>query len=122
MVAHLVHRSDEGQLAVVAVLLERGSENPFIQTIWNNLPLEKKTSVTPPNTLLDLSTLLPSTRSYYTYMGSLTTPPCTEEVLWLVMKQPVQVSQEQINIFSRLYRNNARPIQPGNGRLVKEDR
>ncbi len=122
MVAHLVHRSDEGQLAVVAVLLERGSENPFIQTVWNNLPLEKKTSVTPPNTLLDLSTLLPSTRSYYTYMGSLTTPPCTEEVLWLVMKQPVQVSQEQINIFSRLYRNNARPIQPGNGRLVKEDR
>jgi carbonic anhydrase len=122
MVVHLVHKSDEGQLAVVAILLERGTENPFIQTVWNNLPLEQKTSVTPPDTLLDLSNLLPSTRSYYTYMGSLTTPPCTEDVLWLVMKQPVQVSQEQINIFSRLYRNNARPIQPIGGRLIKEDR
>ena len=122
MVVHLVHKSDEGQLAVVAILLERGNENPFIQTVWNNLPLEQNSSVTPPSTLLDLSTLLPSTRSYYTYMGSLTTPPCTEDVLWLVMKQPVQVSQEQINIFSRLYRNNARPIQPSAGRLIKEDR
>lgn len=122
MVVHLVHKSDEGQLAVVAVLLERGSENPFIQTVWNNLPLEQNSSVSPPSAMLDLSTLLPATRSYYTYMGSLTTPPCTEDVLWLVMKQPVQVSQEQINIFSRLYRNNARPIQPSAGRLIKEDR
>jgi carbonic anhydrase len=55
-------------------------------------------------------------------MGSLTTPPCSEGVLWLVMKQPIQVSQDQINIFSRLYRNNARPIQPSGGRLIKEGR
>ena len=61
-------------------------------------------------------------RNYYTYMGSLTTPPCSEGVLWLVMKQPVQVSPDQINIFSRLYRNNARPIQPAGGRLIKEGR
>ena len=122
MVVHLVHKSDDGQLAVVAVLLERGTENPFIQTLWNNLPLEKNTPVQPPTTMIDLSTFLPATRSYYTYMGSLTTPPCSEGVLWLVMKQPVQVSQDQINIFSRLYRNNARPIQPSGGRLIKEDR
>lgn len=122
MVVHLVHKSDEGQLAVVAVLLERGSENPFIQTLWNNLPLEKNTPVQPPSTAIDPATLLPATRSYYTYMGSLTTPPCSEDVLWLVMKQPVQVSLEQINIFSRLYKNNARPIQPLAGRLIKEDR
>ena len=122
MVVHLVHKSDEGQLAVVAVLLERGSENPFIQTLWNNLPLEKNVAVQPPTTQVDLASLLPPTRSYYTYMGSLTTPPCSEGVLWLVMKQPVQVSQDQINIFSRLYKNNARPIQPAAGRVIKEDR
>ncbi len=122
MVVHLVHKSDDGQLAVVAVLLERGNENPFIQTLWNNLPLEKNIAVQPPTTMVDLNTLLPATRTYYTYMGSLTTPPCSEGVLWLVMKQPVQVSQDQINIFSRLYKNNARPIQPAAGRLIKEDR
>ena len=55
-------------------------------------------------------------------MGSLTTPPCTEEVLWLVMRQPVQVSADQIATFARLYRNNARPIQPTFGRLIKESR
>lgn len=122
MVVHLVHKSDQGELAVVAVLLERGSENPFIQTLWNNLPLEKNAPLQPPSVIIDPSTLLPATRSYYTYMGSLTTPPCSEGVLWMVMKQPVQVSQEQINIFSRLYKNNARPIQPIAGRLIKEDR
>ena len=122
MVAHLVHRADDGQLAVVAVLLERGQENAFIQTLWNNMPLEKNLPVAPPATQVDLNTLLPATRNYYTYMGSLTTPPCSEGVLWLVMKQPVQVSPDQINIFSRLYKNNARPIQPAGGRLIKEGR
>ena len=122
MVVHLVHRSYEGQLAVVAIMLERGSENPFIQTLWNNLPLEKNTPVQPPSAVIDLAALLPATRGYYTYMGSLTTPPCTEGVRWLVMKQPIQVSADQINIFSRLYKNNARPTQPTAGRLIKEDR
>jgi carbonic anhydrase len=66
--------------------------------------------------------LLPEKRAYYTYMGSLTTPPCTEDVLWMVFKQPVQVSTQQIAVFGRLYPNNARPVQPNNGRLVKETR
>lgn len=122
MVAHLVHKADDGQLAVVAVLLERGSENPFLQTLWNNMPLDKNVPVEPPELSINPLNFLPVTRNYYTYMGSLTTPPCTEGVLWLVMKQPVQVSPEQIAIFSRLYRNNARPIQSGGGRLIKEGR
>lgn len=122
MSAHLVHRADDGQLAIIAVLLERGTENPFIQTLWNNLPLEKHLSVEPPSASIDLESLLPKSRNYYAYMGSLTTPPCTEGVLWLVLKQPVQVSPEQIDIFGRLYRNNARPTQPVAGRLIKEGR
>ncbi len=121
MVIHLVHKNDEGQLAVVAVLLEKGSEHALIQTLWNNMPLERDVDVTPAEPI-DLVQLLPEYRSYWTYMGSLTTPPCSEGVLWIVLKQPVQVSAEQVSIFSRLYRNNARPVQPLNGRLIKESR
>jgi carbonic anhydrase len=119
MVAHLVHKDADGRLAVVAVLLSRGAAQPLIQTIWNNLPLEKgeEQAVRTP---LDLKALLPAERQYYTYMGSLTTPPCTEGVLWMVMKTPVQVSAEQIGIFSRLYPMNARPVQSASGRLIKE--
>lgn len=121
MVAHLVHKSDDGQLAVVAVLLERGDENPFIQTLWNNLPLERNQEVRVASSI-DLNALLPAKRNYYTYMGSLTTPPCSEGVLWLVMKQPAAVSGDQISIFSRLYPRNARPIQSAAGRMIKEGR
>ena len=122
MVTHFVHKSEDGKLAVLAVLMEKGNENPFIQVLWNNLPLEKNQDVAPPSLVIDPAAFLPADRAYYAYMGSLTTPPCTEDVLWLVLKQPVQVSAEQIAIFSRLYRNNARPVQPGFGRLIKESR
>jgi carbonic anhydrase len=121
MVIHLVHRDDQGKLAVVAVLLEKGTENPTIQTLWNNMPLEVDQDVTP-SVAIDLNALLPENRAYYTYMGSLTTPPCTEDVLWMVFKQPMPVSADQVGIFSRLYRNNARPVQPSNNRLIKENR
>lgn len=121
MVIHLVHQDPEGKLAVVAVLLDKGLENPLIQTLWNHMPLEVDQDVTPA-VAIDLNALLPENRAYYTYMGSLTTPPCTEDVLWMVFKQPMPVSADQVAIFSRLYRNNARPIQPSNNRLVKENR
>jgi carbonic anhydrase len=121
MAVHLVHKSDEGQLAVVAVLLEKGSEHPLIQTLWNNLPLEQNIEVAPEEAI-DLNKLLPENRAYWTYMGSLTTPPCTEGVLWMVLKQPVQVAPEQVAIFSRVFRSNARPLQAVNGRLIKESR
>ncbi|MBB4845274.1 carbonic anhydrase [Paucibacter oligotrophus] len=119
MVAHLVHKDADGKLAVVAVLLERGRDQPLIQTIWNNLPLEKMEAL-PAQVSIDLNQLLPEDRAYYTYMGSLTTPPCSEGVLWMVLRQPVQLSMNQISIFSRLYPMNARPIQSGSGRLIKE--
>lgn len=119
MVVHLVHKDIDGRLAVVAVLLNRGAAQPLIQTVWNNLPLEKG-EPQPVRTPVDLNALLPAERQYYTYMGSLTTPPCTEGVLWMVMKTPVQVSAEQIGIFSRLYPMNARPVQAAGGRMIKE--
>ena len=119
MVAHLVHKDAEGRLAVVAVLLDRGSAQAIVQAVWNNLPLEKGDEVRA-GTRIDLSQLLPEDKRYYTYMGSLTTPPCSEGVLWMVMKQPVPISVEQVAIFSRLYPMNARPIQQADGRLIKE--
>ncbi len=122
MVVHLVHKDLDGRLAVVAVLLERGQAHPLVQTLWNNLPLEKNVDYTPEGVAIDLNQLLPGERSYYTYMGSLTTPPCSEGVLWMVMKQPAQLSAEQIGIFSRLYPMNARPVQSMRGRMIKESR
>ena len=119
MVAHLVHKDPEGRLAVIAVLLDRGSAHPLVQTVWNNLPLEKGTEMRVRNGL-DMNHLLPADRRYFTYMGSLTTPPCSEGVLWLVMQQPVPVATDQINVFSRLYPMNARPIQSASGRLIKQ--
>ena len=119
MSAHLVHKDAEGRLAVVAVLLERGGAQPVVQSVWNNLPLEKGEELAAP-TPIDLQQLLPADRGYYTYMGSLTTPPCSEGVLWMVMKQPVPVSAEQVGIFSRLYPMNARPVQSAAGRMIKE--
>ena len=122
MVAHLVHKDAQGRLAVVAVLLERGPDNqpqPLIQTVWANLPLEKGEPL-PAQVQIDLNQLLPAERGYYTYMGSLTTPPCSEGVLWMVMRQPVALSAQQLGIFARLYPMNARPLQAGSGRLIKE--
>ena len=119
MVAHLVHKDTEGKLAVVAVLLERGPAQGLVQTVWNNLPLEKNDEVSA-RVPMDLNELLPKDRRYFTYMGSLTTPPCSEGVLWMVMQQPVTVAPEQIAVFSRLYPMNARPIQSAAGRLIKQ--
>ncbi|WP_348696412.1 carbonic anhydrase family protein [Duganella fentianensis] len=119
MVMHLVHKDGEGKLAVIALLMERGRPQPVIQTVWNNLPLEKLDTMAP-SSVIDPIDLIPARRDYFTFMGSLTTPPCSEGVLWLVMKEPVQASPAQMALFARLYPMNARPIQPGSGRIIKE--
>lgn len=119
MVAHLVHKDAEGKLAVIAVLIEQGNAHPALQLVWNALPLEKgieQASSVP----IDLNQILPEQKQYFTYMGSLTTPPCTEGVLWMVMKHPAQMSREQIGIFARMYPMNARPVQSAQGRMIKD--
>ena len=119
MSLHLVHKDADGRLGVVGILLERGAAQSVVQTVWNNLPLEKDDEVST-RSVLDLNHLLPPDRGYYTYMGSLTTPPCSEGVLWMVMRQPVPVSPAQIDIFARLYPMNARPVQQASGRMIKQ--
>jgi carbonic anhydrase len=134
MVAHLVHQHHEGSIAVVAVLMstikpatarkywwgdDSIKENAFINTLWNNVPLVKgKTEI--PGVMIDINQLLPADKNYFTYMGSLTEPPCTENVLWLVLKNPIYVSEEQVKNFDRMYPMNARPLQSKGDRLVKE--
>jgi carbonic anhydrase len=122
MTVHFHHRAADGRLAIIAVLLERGeAAHPLMQTLWNSLPLERGGHYLPAATI-DLATLLPASPDHYLYLGSLVTPPCTEGVLWAVMKEPVRVSEEQLAIFARLYPRNGRPIQPRHGRLVLESR
>jgi carbonic anhydrase len=119
MVIHMVHRSAEGKIAIVAILIERGQPHRLMQTIWDNLPLEKQ-DVVSPSIVLDPIDALPERREYFTYMGSLSEPPCSEGVLYLVFKQPMQASPAQMALFSRLYPLNARPVQPTSGRMIKE--
>jgi carbonic anhydrase len=116
---HLVHKDIEGRTAILALMLQRGRAQPAVQTVWNNLPLEKRDTFTP-SIVFDPNDLLPERRDYYTYMGSLSEPPCSEGVLWLVMKEPLQASAEQMALFSRLYPLNARPVQTAGGRMIKE--
>ncbi|HUL15165.1 MAG TPA: carbonic anhydrase family protein [Terriglobales bacterium] len=119
-VAHLVHQDAAGHLAVVAVLMKTGGENPFIQTLWNNLPPHNGTEYAPEGVTVDPAALLPNDQNYYTFTGSLTTPPCTEGVTWYVLKSPVEISGPQIAMFARFYPDNARPVQPANGREILE--
>ena len=120
MVVHLVHKNEAGQLAVVAVLLDVGMPNPMINKVWTHMPLDVNDRVRLPDELVDLFELLPSDQRYFQFMGSLTTPPCTEGVLWLVLKQPVTVGVDQLKLFTRLFPMNARPSQAVNGRIIRE--
>ena len=118
MVAHLVHKSADGALAVVAVLLREGAQNPLIATLWKNLPTEKEKEMASEKVTINAARLLPASRAYYGFAGSLTTPPCSEGVTWLVLATPVELSASQISRFVKIYSSNARPLQALNGRAI----
>lgn len=120
MEMHLVHKDADGHLAVVAVMLKEGSENEALEEIFDALP--KAEGDKHALEALDPAALLPAERGYYAYTGSLTTPPCSEGVRWQVLKRPIEVSESQIEAFRKLFPANARPVQPLNGREVRESR
>jgi carbonic anhydrase len=97
-------------------------ENPLFQQILNNIPLIKNVSETPSGVMIDINHFLPKSLAYYTYMGSLTTPPCTENITWIVLKEPITLTRQQVENFGLIYSNNARPIQPKHDRLIKATR
>jgi carbonic anhydrase len=122
MVVHLVHADQEGNLAVVAVLLQQGEANALIEKLWNDLPKEAEKEEFLESVKINVADLLPADRSYYTFPGSLTTPPCSEGVTWFVLKHPVTASAAEIAQFERLYPNNARPTQTQYDRVVLESK
>ncbi|HEY1469666.1 MAG TPA: carbonic anhydrase family protein [Candidatus Acidoferrum sp.] len=120
MVAHLVHTDAEGHLAVVAVLFKEGAANPLLETLWKNTPTEKEKAVDLSSVSVNVKDLLPADRGYYTFSGSLTTPPCTEGVTWYVLKTASTISPEQLATFAKLYPADNRPIQPTYQREILE--
>ena len=118
LVAHLVHKNADGKLAVIAVLFKEGKDNPALTPIFSVMPAKEGKVALQGN--FDASTLLPSTLGYYAFTGSLTTPPCSEGVAWQVLNTPVEISKSQIASFQKIYKMNARPVQPLNGRVVQE--
>jgi carbonic anhydrase len=122
MEVHLVHSDADGHLAVVSVLLEEGSANPLIETLWGFAPKTAGPEKIHDNLRIDSADLLPTNRSYFTFAGSLTTPPCTEGVRWFVLKTPVTISNSQMVTFAEIYPYDERPTQSLNGRTVLESK
>ena len=122
MEAHFVHATDDGKLAVVAVMFTEGAENPVLAKIWKRLPsLKAGETVKCELSADEVKNLMPKNKAYYKFMGSLTTPPCSENVKWHVLKTPVTVSKEQVNTFFNLFGfPNNRPLQHTNGRTIEE--
>jgi carbonic anhydrase len=119
MEAHLVHADGEGNLAVIAVMFEEGTANAALQEIWAAMPDEPGRKAALPAKKVLAGGILPAQRDYYRFNGSLTTPPCSEGVWWLVMKEPVSVSKAQIEQFEQIMGHpNNRPIQPVNARPI----
>jgi carbonic anhydrase len=122
LVAHLVHEDSHGRKAVVAVLFDVGPENRALEPLFDDLPQKPEAQAVLPGNTIHLDEVLPSRMGYFEYEGSLTTPPCTESVRWFVLKQPVTLSARQLAAFRALYPNDARPLQPTAGRVVRQTR
>jgi carbonic anhydrase len=118
MEMHLVHRGPTGDIAVVGILIGEGKTNPSFERIWRHLPAEPGTRLHHENVEVDVKQVLPKDHHWYRYEGSLTTPPCTEEVSWFVAAKPIEFSKEQIAAFTSLYSGNARPLQAQHERVI----
>jgi carbonic anhydrase len=117
--AHFVHADSKGNLAVVAVMFETGDENKALRSAWQTVPGTAGEKL-PLTSLVDASAVLPWHKTYFRFNGSLTTPPCSEGVLWMVMKRPVSISKAQLETFAGAMHHHAnnRPVQPVNARIV----
>lgn len=120
MAAHLLHRNRAGHLLAVVVLFRQGAENPALAALWPKIPARADGDHTVVNAMADAAQLLPASRAYYRYEGSLTASPCTEGVTWLVMKQPLTLSGQQLTEWRARFADNMRAPQPLHGRVVQE--
>jgi carbonic anhydrase len=115
---HFVHQSASGAFAVLSVFVEEGPENANFRTLIANLPAAKGEAIFRPEVRLDLALQLPADSASYRYLGSFTTPPCTEDVEWLVLRGTAKASGAQIATFVDRLNHNNRPLQPLNGRAI----
>ena len=121
MEMHLVHKSKDGTLAVIGVLIERGSNHGAFDSLLAHLPNTPGEVQRIEHITINADDLLPSARNTYRYDGSLTTPPCSEGVKWLVLTTPIELSEVQLTAFTAIVHNNNRPVQPLNGRKLFVD-
>jgi len=120
MEMHLVHKNAEGALTVVAVMFDKGAANAELDKLWGIMPGQAEQSATL-ETKLDLNKLLPKNKTYWRFSGSLTTPPCSEGVTWIVLKNPMTLSAAQLEKFTHtMHHDNNRPVQSLHGRVVVE--
>jgi|HubBroStandDraft_6_1064221.scaffolds.fasta_scaffold24299_2 carbonic anhydrase len=116
---HFVHRASTGDFAVLGVFIKPGARNAALQPIWDAMPQTEAPERNAGGSF-DASALLPKESGYFRYMGSLTTPPCSEGLTWTVFREPIEASPEQIRQFASLFPNNARPVQGRNRRFLIE--
>ncbi len=121
MEMHFVHKRDDGALGVLGVMIEEGKKNDAMEKIWNKLPAKAGEEKLYNDIVINVANILPSSLRHYRFMGSLTTPPCSEGVNWHVLKEPIEMSSSQIKKFTSIYNGNARPIQKQNSRIILLD-
>ena len=120
MEMHLVHQDETGHVLVLAVMMATDATEPVLSKLWKWLPEQIEEEVSIPLEL-SLTDVLPTSTHHYAYSGSLTTPPCTEGVQWIVLKDPMHVTQQDVDQFVQIIGQNARPIQPLRGRHIDDD-
>ena len=119
MELHLVHEDRAaGRAAVIAILIKSGTENAFLRDLLSHVPQKVGEEVDRKKVVINAADFLPADQNYYAFDGSLTTPPCTENVKWYVLKTPIEASPSQIAAFAKYYPDNARPVQPLDGREI----
>jgi len=118
MEAHFVHASEDGKLAVLGVFINPGRENALLSRVWSAMPQEAGPGEKGHGTVISPADLIPVDKKYFRYHGSLTTPPCSEIVLWSVFRAPLEASMGQIKTFAKLFPMNARPAQELNRRFL----
>ncbi len=121
MELHFVHKDVNNQFAVLGLMIKEGASNPYLEKAWNVIPTEETTEDVKLTEPIDLMSLLPKDKDSFQYNGSLTTPPCSEAVKWVVLEDPIEMSREQIDKFRKIFPDNHRPVQSLNKRKVKEE-
>jgi len=120
MELHLVHKNKKGSFAVIGIFLKEGQANQALQKVWKAMPMKEGREKAISNVNINASDLLPEDQDYYRYNGSLTTPPCSETVNWIVLKEPVEISSSQLKKFAKVFPMNARPVQLVKRRFLLE--